>query len=146
MFVELGPCFCLANMGREPRGQGRYGPENPGARDQAWDPKRARSGPGPAHAHFLNPRLGPWPLGSLAHMVLGPWVPGPYLQGRNMTFGGELCRLREQNASTTRNIFPITRQICRLHGKYVGYAEQMSVMRKICRLREKCVPGVTRSQ
>ena len=33
------------------------------------------------------PIPGPGLLGSLAHMVPGPWAPGPYLQGRNMTFG-----------------------------------------------------------
>ena len=47
MYAELGACFCLANMGQEPRGQGPYGPGNPGARDQAWDRKRIH---GPAQA------------------------------------------------------------------------------------------------
>ena len=53
-------CFCLA--GREPRGQGIYGPENPGARDQAWDPKRAH-GPAQAPDRALFWVPGPW----------GPW-------------------------------------------------------------------------
>ena len=39
-------------------------------------------GPGPGRT-----RLGHWPLRSLAHRVHGRWVPGPYLQSRNMTFG-----------------------------------------------------------
>ena len=66
---------------------------NPGARPGTKPgTQKGRMGrPRPQTAPFLGPRLGPWPLGSLAHMVPGPWVPGPYLQGpylqgRNMTF------------------------------------------------------------
>ena len=48
---------------------------------------------------MLGARLGPRPLGSLAHMVPGPWAPGQYLQGRGMTFliFGPLTG-REQNS------------------------------------------------
>ena len=59
---------------------------NPGARNQAWDPKRAH-GPAQApnraffgsQARSLAPGF-PGPYGP------GPWVPGPYLQGRILTF------------------------------------------------------------
>ena len=35
-----------------------------------WDPKSALGRSQAWTAPFLGPRLGPWPLGSLAHMVL----------------------------------------------------------------------------
>ena len=66
-------CFCLAGLGREPWGQGPYGPGNPGAR-----------GPGPS--------LGPGPraiFGSLAWSLAPRLVLDPYLQGRSMTSGAK---------------------------------------------------------
>ena len=69
-------------------GQGTQGPgTKPGTQ------KGAAQEHGPAHAPFLGPRLDPWPLGSLAHMVRGLWVPGLYLQGRNMTLDNPMLAL-----------------------------------------------------
>ena len=97
------------------------------------------SGPGPSTCMQLRcpgrTRLGPWPLGSLAQMVPGPWVPGPHLQGRSMTFGENLCRLGDNlcrlgntYVSTRRNIMSTWRNICRLGAIYVDWAKHMSTL------------------
>ena len=83
---------------REHMGQGMQGPGTKHGTQKGRGP-----GSGPFHAPFLGPRLGPWPLGSLAHMIPGPWV---YKAEAYICVG-------------------YAKNMCRLCEKYVGYAENM---------------------
>ena len=112
--------FLPCKYGPGTRVQGPYGPgTKPGTQ------KGRGPGPGTGPAPFLDPRLGPWPLGSLAHMVPGPWAPSPYLQSRNMTFGRfNKIGYTENNVGYAK-MMSATQQICR-------YAKNLSATRKIC--------------
>ena len=117
----------------------QIGAGNPGARDQAWDPKSgAWAGPcalfgsqawSPAPG-FPGP-YGPWPLGF-----------GLYSQGRNMTLGEKVCRLRNKCVGYTKSMLA-TRKIMWDYSTNNGdYANNVWTMCKICRLREEHVDVV----
>ena len=78
--IGLSKCFCLANMGWEPRVQRPYGPGNPRARGLSWNPKKRMSRPWPRPplfgSHMPIAGHGPGRHGFNCYYWIGVWGGG----------------------------------------------------------------------